>query len=1035
MIRKTLTTLILTLLPAALLAAVIPDMKFRRLDTRDGLSNSQVNCIFRDSRDNIWIGTAYGLNRYDGYRMKTFYSDKNDTTSMRDNYTDQIMEDGNGKLWLRQGMNYSVYDPVTEQFERNIGRELERYGITEGVERVFIDKHKNIWVKLYEQGFFICDPHSRKAKQIKLGYGEGELKPNYSISDMRDYADGVLMVSYNGEIVYMNGKRGTVEWEDQWMREHGGPENTNYRLFVDQENNFWVPTEQHTYVYMRSEKRWYDQLTELLRSRGITDVPEQLLIWDIRVDRHGWVWIATDHEGLIVADLKGGQCKIFRSNKLDESTISDNTPKHLYIDPTGSVWIGTYKNGVNQYVEGHASIKNIELGDINAVSEDRYGHYWLGTNDRGIIVYDPQSGEQLHHFTTANSGMLGNIVVGTCRASDGSIWFGSYNGGLTHCILHGPDPAQATIVNYRATGDPDGLANNNVWSITEDKWHRIWIGTLGGGIQMLDLKTGKFRTWNTKNSQLPSDYLTSAAWIKKGWLLMGTSWYYCFLNPVTGKLANRVIPDSKDVSVSTPTTVCVMEDSRGLIWQGSTSGAVVYDQKTGQVVLLDMKKGLFGSSVASIVEDKSHNIWVVTDHGVSKVIPQRQDDGSWQFVVRSYTSRDGLQQGTHNQRSAMVTRDGLILIGGQDGLDIINPKELSQTQGKERPIFSGLQLFDADVPVGKPIDGREILDEALDVCRSITLRHNDQFTIQLGSSAGKVNNRKRFVYMLEGFNDNWVRTSELNPNITYNSLSAGSYTLRVRMLNDDGTFGNEESTLDITIQPPFWRTYWALLCYLLLAVGALWLLHRWYTKRNRQRMEAETLRRETEKKQWMSEIRMEMAHNHPIEQPAEQPEPQGIELHTETTDMVDYLRQYCRYYKVPAGKQAKVSFVATAKQANVCLDTVAFSEALTILLNNSVQFSPIDCRISVGVARTADDRVQVQVADNGIGIHDEFKAHAFDAMKGEEGIGLDRVHDIVTAHGGDIRIEDNPGGGTIFVITLPLEPEEVIEDAVMMEDE
>ena len=121
-------------LTAGAQTTLIPDMKFRRLDTQNGLSSSQVNCIAKDSRGYVWIGTPYGLNRYDGYRVKTFYSNKRDTTSMRDNYTDQIYEDSNGKLWMRQGMNYCVYDPVTEQFERNAARELAKLGINCNVE-------------------------------------------------------------------------------------------------------------------------------------------------------------------------------------------------------------------------------------------------------------------------------------------------------------------------------------------------------------------------------------------------------------------------------------------------------------------------------------------------------------------------------------------------------------------------------------------------------------------------------------------------------------------------------------------------------------------------------------------------------------------------------------------------------------------------------------------------------------------------------------------------------------------------------------
>ena len=112
---------------------LIPDMKFRRLDTRDGLSNSQINDIFQDSKGFIWIATSYGLNRYDGYRFRTFYSDVNDTTTLRNNYVNDIWEDYAGRLWLRQGMNYCVFDPKTETAVRTPSTLLAKMGIKGGL--------------------------------------------------------------------------------------------------------------------------------------------------------------------------------------------------------------------------------------------------------------------------------------------------------------------------------------------------------------------------------------------------------------------------------------------------------------------------------------------------------------------------------------------------------------------------------------------------------------------------------------------------------------------------------------------------------------------------------------------------------------------------------------------------------------------------------------------------------------------------------------------------------------------------------------
>lgn len=1035
--KKTLCFLLLSILLPLGLQAVIPDIKFRRLDTRDGLSNSQVNCVYRDSRGFVWFGTAYGLNRYDGYRFKTFYSNKRDTTSMRDNFTDEILEAYDGKLWLKQGMNYCIYDPVTELFERNVSRELSEYGITGGVERLYIDSKKRFWVKCYDDGIFCYDPKTEKLSHIKRGYELGQLNPSYGISAFSSYGDKVVLSTYQGELVMLDGVTGQIEWESTWVRDHGGPRNQEYKVFVDQQYNIWVTCLGNTYIYIPYEQHWYPSLVDLLRARHIENPPQNLEIWDIKADRRGWLWVATDHDGVFVINLNSHECRQFLNSKFDQSSISENTVKNICVDRVGSVWIGTYKNGVNQYQEGTASMKSLELGDINTVCEDRYGNYWIGTNDRGILVFNPKTEELLRQYTMQNSGLSSNIMVGSCYASDGSIWFGSYNGGLVHCIPSKNDPTEATIVNYRSETDC-GLAINNVWSVTEDRWHRIWIGTLGGGIQMLDLKTGKFRSWTAENAKLPSNYMTSVWWIKKGWLMVGTSWYYCFVNPVTGKLVNRVIPDDPNVTVNTGTTVCVMEDSRGLIWQGSTSGAAVYDPHTQRVFLLDMTSGLMGSSVCSILEDQSHMMWVVTDHGVSKVIPEQQEDGTWQFTVRSYTSSDGLQKSTYNQRSAYLTSNGLLLVGGQGGLDIINTKKLSSARSKERPIFSGLQLFNVDVPIGKEINGRVILDEALNECREITLRFSDQFTVQLASDAGKINNEKRFVYKLEGFNDNWVKTSELNPNITYNSLRDGSYTLCVRMLNDDGTIGDEEARMDITIRPAFWRRRWMILLYMVVVAGIALLWRRWYMKRQDRRMETETTRRELEKRQWMNEQRMQLkkeyAEKHgTTDHPGEAAPDYHVIARRHLGDIVDFLRQFCESYVSPdKNKTVKVNFFSPLTELEAEYDRILLADSLQILFNNSVLFAHDDCVISVGVVRQQNNHVQIQVADNSIGIKDEYKEHAFDPMANGDGIGLDRVKAVVDAHEGTIRIEDNPGGGTIFIITLP--PAEEIEDAVLLDD-
>ena len=390
-----------------------------------------------------------------------------------------------------------------------------------------------------------------------------------------------------------------------------------------------------------------------------------------------------------------------------------------------------------------------------------------------------------------------------------------------------------------------------------------------------------------------------------------------------------------------------------------------------------------------------------------------------------------MQNGPYNQRSICYTPDGIVLIGGQGGLDIINPEQMGAGRIKETPLFSGLKVFDREVEPSREFDGRVILDEALDVCRQLVLRYSEnQFTIQLSSSSGEIHNRSRFVYKLMGFNEEWVRTEEVNPNITYMSLPAGSYTLCVRMLNDDGTMGDIESQLEITIRPPFYRTWIAYIIYLLIFLSFVWWWRKNFIRRQDRHMETETLRRETEKQQWMNKMHMEMMKD---KEPVVQEE---IHLEKKERNIVEFVRDICDTFKSPENKRVKTFFNSTTEEVIMPFDARQLGEMLRLLMTNSAHFSPHDCIMQISLFATTPGEVKILVADNGIGIRDEFKPHVFEPMLVEgEGVGLDRVKAVIDAHGGTISVADNPGGGTVFTITLPTGENEEIADAVLMDEE
>ena len=810
--KRRLTFFFLFILAIAAEASVIPDMRFRRLNTREGLSNSMVNCIYRDSQGYVWLGTGYGLNRYDGYRIRTYFSYDKDTTTLRNNRVDEIQEAYGGRLWLKQGMNYTLYDPVTEKVDRTPGRWLASQGIKGGVEYLHLDSKKNYWIKTYEDGFYYFNPVTKNLKHISFGYGPDQFAKEFGISACAESKEGMIFVSTYGELMCIDGERGKVIWKEDHVKRALDTYN-DYWIMVDKDDNIWVITHSTgTYIYMKHEKRWYTSLTELMRAQGFQNVPDDIVVWEVCYDAKGFLWVASDHLGALVLDFKNKEWRQFTNVKGDETSLPDITLKHLYLDQLGRMWIATYKNGVAMCSEAMSNFTSLAVGDINAICEDKDGYYWLGLNSGGIVKMDPKTREPVEKFTKQSLGVPSDVIVGSYAARDGSLWFGTWEGGLLKY-------KDGQWKNFRASDQGSQLKTNNIWGVTEDRWGNIWAGVLGGGAVRIDKNTGAQRAVTSDNSTLKTVWTNSISAAHNGWLVLGNSEYYALINPGNFKVINGTLPQEQDIkaiTVSTATNQAVM-DSRGLLWLVSPSGVVIYDMKTGQKTLLDMKSGLHGSNALAVTEDTRHTMWVVTDHGVSNINPLKQDDGSWVFTVRSFNDRDGLQPGPFNQRAIYCSRTGELLIGGQDGLDIINTLNLGNGDSKERPVFSGLVLFDQEVEVGQAYDGHVILEETLDMQKSISLSYDqNQFTIHMASDNGGVNNSTRFVYQLEGFNDKWIKTAVNNPDITYMSLPPGNYTLCVRMLKDDGTMGEVESRLDISIGSPWYRSWWAWLCYILI---------------------------------------------------------------------------------------------------------------------------------------------------------------------------------------------------------------------------
>lgn len=796
-------------------------LKFRRLDTRDGMSNANVYAILEDSHGFVWIGTAYGLNRYDGSRCRIFYTDASDSTAMQYDFVDGIFETHDGNLLICHGGVYGFFNTKTEEFNYDITGWLHSLGLEGNAEKLYVDRKKNIWIKMYSDDIYCFNPYTDVLNRIRFGSGRYGFPANAHVSDFASHGDYTLVLTNFGDLLCLDGANGEVVWINSYVRRTTHEtKGDSYMLKLAPNGNIWILDTGKQFIYDQKTKRWYNSLKQYVTAMGYRNsLPDVVSFWDIKFDSHGRGWLATDQQGLLIIDPEEKEVVKYTNDKTDPNSVSDETLARICIGRNDNIWIGTYRSGLNQCVTNRANITNLTVGRVNVTLEDKAGNYWLGTNGDGVIKYNPNTRESVT-YTTSNSGLKSNTMVCALADQDGSVWFGTYNGGLSHYV-------NGTITTYLQDPSGNGLATNNVWGLAQDADGNIWVGTLGGGVQRIDAKTKQWTTFNTKTANLSNDYVSSMQYSPNGWIVVGTNDYYSLINPKDNSLVNNEIPqDSTKATKVPPSSVQVIIDSRGLIWYASAAGLNVYDCENGRVTLYDQSRGLASNNICSVCEDAQHGMWVVTEFGVSYLRPYQKGD-RWYFDIRNLSSRDGILDGAHNLRSSYLTSTGHILVGGNVGADIINAESVSGAQQVGIPIFSGIRIFDNNIRAGREYDGRIVLKETINECREVNLTYKDkQLTVQLASNQVIIGDNARFLYQLEGFSDKWISTEAGNPNVTFSGLPAGHYVLHVKQLDERNEANGDESTLDIYIDPPFYLTWWAFLVYALILFIAIFIAYK-----------------------------------------------------------------------------------------------------------------------------------------------------------------------------------------------------------------
>lgn len=1023
--------------------SIASEYRYRTYDVEDGLSNNKVNCILKDSKGLLWIGTPSGLNRFDGYDFKHYFSVKDDTTTLANNHIESIQEDPRGNMLIECGGTYVIYDRKRDRFKRGVASILKTYGVDITPSKIFIDKSNTVWIHDNYNGVFYIPNGSKKAYQV---VDAKRLLTKFPVSHILQVDNTICFINKRGAIVAVNGKTHKIEWENESIqRTYPQFGLQNYSGFVDRQNRIWISSVDGLWVYNASLRKWDEKMTNAVKNLKIVSAITQ--------DKAGNIWIGQDQYGLSILNTKTSTFLPLKSAEhLDNKTIVS-----LYADNDGNVWVGTYKTGLYQYNENMFKSNLYEFPDVNCIADAGQNVAWIGTDAGALIRWNRSTLE-------SESYSVGNPVVSICADNDGSVWIGTYRGGLKHFV-------NGAMKTYGVT---EGLATNNVWSVVSDEKGGLWIGTLGGGLQYFTPSTGKFVTYNTDNSALIDNFINTLSLTDEGKLYIGTTQGVAVMNVNTRTISHTLGKNDGTKSFYTPNIVQLYEDSRSLLWIATPDALYVYDKDTDYVQPIDLTMPFRSPYVLGLTEDKQGDIWASVGSNVIKIhVTADVQTGKLNTATSFYTQSDGLQSSDFNQRSLCRMSDGEILIGGLYGVNSFVPHLIKYDRRAPKVLFVDMRLFGQPVKVGEEYNGNVILDESITEAKKVNLSYSqNDFTIYFSTDSHVTPEKTVYYYRLVGFNSDWMQCAPDMHQVTYTNLTPGTYTLEVKAVNNDGTESKEIASLVIEIHPPFWLSAWAKACYVLLFILSIFYAIR-IVKRREQRKYNEQKKAELSKQQEeLAQMKFQFFTNisHELRTPLtliispleamiresknkeqstrlqimfknasrllylvnqlldfRKNEQVGLKFLPVEGDVVSFTKNLCDTFKGYSENQhVQLTFFSSHDRLHMLFDGDKYSKIILNLLSNAFKFTPDGGRVDVALSTDAENLV-VKVADTGIGIDDAEKEHVFEGFyqtnttkSSGSGIGLYLVKEYAKLHDGTVKIVDNVGGGSVFIVTIPI---------------
>lgn len=1050
-------------------------LSFDHLSVSNGLSQSTVQSICKDSRGYMWFGTRDCLNRYDGKTIKIYRTSSDNLSSISsDDYIFALKEDHEKNLWIGTQNGLNRYIPEKDAFERIIYIEKDKNSISDkSINCISEDRKGRLWFATGNGLSMLINPSSRKFTNF---YQKDGLAGNAIYAVFED-SKGILWVGTTNGLSMMKSEKGgfkITSFNHHPEDQESLSDNFVRTIVEDRKGRIWIGTEKGGLnLFVPQSASFVRFKYDALNPKGLSNNS----IRKMMLDNNGNVWVGTMN-GLNILNVETLNFSVYKHEPDNRKSLSDNSIKEIYKDEQGSIWLGTMFGGVN--VNHHNSItfdvykynkyRNSISGDIiSAIEADDQGNLWVGTEGQGLNCYNVKTGLFKHYVNDPfDPGSLShNTIKAIFKDGQGRMWVGLYEGGLELFV-----PATGKFKHYPPDPkNPNALSYGYIPSIAEGDQGRLLIGTSSQGLDIFDPQKQIFTHITEspgKGLTISGNYITFVYQDSKRNIWVGTLSGLSLLSPGAKQFKIFRKNDKNKGSLQSNLILCIRESSNGKIWIGSMRGGLsLYHPKTRAFTTYNKQNGLPSNKITNLLEDNEGNLWISSDRGLTKFDPRR---GSF----KNYNTSDGLPSNEFNVNSAYKDKNGKLYFGSFNGLVAFTPRDIKENTVVAKTVFSGLKLFNKPVRIG----GRDqLLNEDISFTKSITFSADQNiFTIDFVTLNYIQPQRNKYAYKLENFEKDWNYVNI--PTATYTNLPSGKYRLLVKGSNNDGLWNKNPTALEIRILPPLWRTWWAYLLYFTIAVISLYFVLRFTRRQQRLKSKLYYEQLHSEQQQELFQMKLDFFTriSHEIRTPLtlifapleklikltqenstvnhsligirrntdrllrliselldfRKIESGHVNLHVSKNDLVAFSHNIYRSY-LSLAELKNIDYQFTCKQEEVLIyfDAGQMEKVFYNILSNSFKYTPDGGKIIFAIAEH-DGQAEVTITDNGIGIPLDVQDKVFTnfyqvksrgvAAEGW-GIGLALVKDIVELHKGQISVSSEPAlegknGKTCLTILL-----------------